>query len=162
VPFTEAPPDSTGWNIWSMRSDSSSSAKPFLQTPFLETGAHLSPDGRWVAYYSNETGRKEVYVQSFPEKGEKVVISTGGGRDPVWDNGGRTIYCWQGDQLTAASVAVNGQSMSLVSRDALFRYGSYITGAHSNYDVSPDGRSFVVVSGGVVANRLSVLRNSMR
>src|SRR5713226_6400317 len=64
----------------------------FLQTEFNEIGAKLSPDSKWVAYTSNESGQNEVYVQTFPSPGGKSPISTGGGNRPVWRRDGRELF----------------------------------------------------------------------
>src|SRR3972149_6177392 len=65
--------------------------KPFLNTPFLEIRARFSPDGRWVAYESEESGRGEIYVGSFSGTGGKWQISTSGGTEPQWSRDGRGV-----------------------------------------------------------------------
>ena len=71
---------STGYDLWTLVPGNAPA--PFLVTPFRERGAAFSPDGRWPAYASDESGRDEVYVQPYPGPGGKVIISTGGGRSP--------------------------------------------------------------------------------
>jgi Tol biopolymer transport system component len=66
--------------------------RPFLDSPFSETRARFSPDGRWVVYDSNESGRQEIYVQAFPGPGRKWQISTSGGSDPRWSPKGDALY----------------------------------------------------------------------
>jgi eukaryotic-like serine/threonine-protein kinase len=80
--------------------------EPFLQTTFIEAQGRFSPDGRWVAYISNETGQFEVYVQSFPPTGAKVAISTGGGSQPKWAADGRELYYYTPERKLMA-VEVN-------------------------------------------------------
>jgi eukaryotic-like serine/threonine-protein kinase len=82
--------------------------QPFLQTSFIEAQPRFSPDGRWVAYISNETGQFEVYVQSFPAINGKVPISTGGGSQPQWRGDGRELYYYTPDRKLMA-VEVNGE-----------------------------------------------------
>ena len=65
---------------------------PYLQTEFDERHGRFSPDGRWVAYTSNESGRDEVYVQSFPLSGAKFQISAGGGMEPQWRKDGTELF----------------------------------------------------------------------
>ena len=77
---------------------------PFLVTPFNERSPMFSPDGRWLAYVSDESGRDEVYVRSYPETGKKVPISAEGGTDPVWSKNGRELFYRSGDSLMAAPV----------------------------------------------------------
>jgi Tol biopolymer transport system component len=79
-------------------------ARPYAATGARESGARVSPDGRWVAYGSDETGGREVYVDGFPAPGRRLRVSAGGGEHPVWGRDGRTLYYWQGDLLVAARV----------------------------------------------------------
>jgi hypothetical protein len=110
-----------------------------------------------VAYTSNETGRFEVYVQSYPTPGRKTLVSASGGVHPVWRRDGRELYYWREDQLIAASLGPGGAGEPPVVRGhtPLFR-APYVESAHPNYDVSPDGMRFVVVTGRVRPNRLVV------
>src|ERR1700676_5576985 len=80
-------------------------AEPFLRTPFNEGAARFSPDGRWLAYISDESGRFEVYVQSYPGPGGKWQISTEGGTEPVWTRNGRELFYRSGDKMMAVDVA---------------------------------------------------------
>src|SRR2546423_12227914 len=75
---------------------------PNLQSQFHEKHARFSPDGLWVAYTSNESGREEVYVQSFPRSGSKFQISTGGGREPQWRKDGTEVVYISGDRMLVA------------------------------------------------------------
>jgi eukaryotic-like serine/threonine-protein kinase len=156
IVFTDVTPGATGWDIWTSSGDGSN-AKPFLATPFREMGGRLSPDGRWIAYTSNETGRDEVYVQSFPVPGNKTVISSNGGRDPVWGANGRELFYWRPPELIAVSLTV-ASPLGVASRRTLFSK-TYTQGAHANYDVSPDGRSIAIVGGGALSTRLIVSLN---
>jgi eukaryotic-like serine/threonine-protein kinase len=72
---------------------------PFIQTPANETGAVLSPNGKWLAYYSDESGRFEVYVTAFPGPGGKWQVSNGGGNNPAWSADGKQLYYTNGDKL---------------------------------------------------------------
>ena len=82
---------------------------PFLQTEFNDGWAKLSPDGRWIAYVSDESGREQVYVQSFPEHGGKWQISNGGGEQPLWRRDGRELFYLSGDRKLMA-VEVKGDA----------------------------------------------------
>ena len=75
---------------------------PFLKTPFAELNGVLSPDGRFLAYQSNESGRQEIYVQAFPGPGGKWQISTSGGREPQWRADGKELYYRAFDQKVMA------------------------------------------------------------
>jgi dipeptidyl aminopeptidase/acylaminoacyl peptidase len=144
------------YDLWVQPSDAGE-ARPYLTLPARETGARLSPDGRWVAYQSDETGRYEVYVQSYPTTGRKTLISLGGGVNPVWRADGRMLYYWRVDELLAARLDSGGSEGSLIvrSRTPLFR-APYVESALPMYDVSPDGTRFVIVMGEAQVSRLVV------
>jgi hypothetical protein len=111
---------------------------------------------------SDETGHDEVYVQSYPTPGHKVLVSNGGGAGPVWGHGDRELYYWQADQLVAVTLAAGGAGAPLEvrGRTLLFR-APYLGGGHANYDVSPDGTRFVLVTGNTRATRLVVVVNAL-
>ena len=117
---------------------------PFLQTPFRESVAQFSPDGRFVAYLSDQSGRWEVHVRTFPEgKGEKKV-STHGGTQPRWSKDGKELFYVEEDTLVAASVTLE-PSFSVISSTRLFTHpGLASIWPHWEYDVSADGQRFVV------------------
>ena len=121
----------------------------YLATPFEEAHAQFSPDGRWVAYTSNESGRSEVYVQSFPIGGGKWQISTAGGDQPQWRSDGKELYYAAPDNsLMAVSVAGSGATMDVGKPMLLFRAlmptGSGITDDRNNYVPAPDGQKFLI------------------
>jgi serine/threonine-protein kinase len=142
--FTDHKADNT-MGVWLQPLDSVT-ARPYIDTPFSESGGRLSPNGSWVAYTSNETGREEVYVQAFPTPGQRTIVSVGGGFDPVWRSDSRELYYFREDQLIAASLApaAPGQPPVVRSRTPLFR-ATYPHYANANYDASPDGKQFVVL-----------------
>ena len=136
--------------------------RPYVDTPARESGARASPDGRWVAYTSDETGRNEVYVQSYPVPGRKTLVSAGGGTSPAWRGDGRELYYWRAGQLVAADVAAGRAGAPLVvrGRTPLFR-APYVENVHANYDVSADGKRFVLVTRDAPANRLVVALDAL-
>jgi hypothetical protein len=131
-------------------------AKPYVTTSAGETSARVSPDGRWAVYQSDETGRDEIYVQSFPSPGRKAVVSAGGGVNPVWGRDGQ-LYYWKVDQLMVARVDLPraGGSPIVASRTVLFR-APYVENIIAAYDVSPDGKQFVMVASEPRPGRLLV------
>jgi Tol biopolymer transport system component len=119
--------------------------RPFLKTPFNERAARLSPDGRWLAYVSNESGRDEIYVQPFPGPGGKWQISASGGNEPVWSRDGRELFYRSGEKMMAVSV-VFGETFSAENPRLLFE-GHFVPSRRGDaaYDVSPDGQRFLMV-----------------
>ena len=123
----------------------------FLQTPFTEAEAAFSRDGRWLAYQSNESGTVEIYVRPFPSGSGKWQISTNGGRYARWSPDGRELYYRNDDGLAVVSVDPSGGSFVADKPRQLFKgpylslsiYGSTL----ADYDVSPDGRRFVMMEG---------------
>ena len=88
-------------DIWVLPLDGEEKPRPLLRTAFDETGARVSANGRWLAYSSNESGRNEIYVASFPDVAGKWQISTDGGTEAVWNPNGRELFCRQGNQMIA-------------------------------------------------------------
>jgi len=120
-------------------------AQVFLRTPFTESAPRFSPDGRWLAYSSDESGRYEIYVQPFPGPGGKWQISTDGGTEPMWNPNGRELFYRSGDKMLAADIAT--QPGFAVGRPRTLFEGQYIPtpSTFPNYDVSPDGQRFLML-----------------
>jgi hypothetical protein len=119
---------------------------PYAATSADETAARASPDGRWVAYTSDESGRAEVYLDSYPKPGRRVSISSGGGAHPVWRGDGRELFYWSDGRLVAVQLgkAAGDAIPATVRQTVLFR-APYQVGPNTMYDVSPDGQRFVIV-----------------
>jgi len=130
-------------DIWIAPVDSPQTARPFLATTATEIMPSVSPDGRWLAYLSNESGRMEVYVRPMPGPGARVQISTDGGSEPMWSPTGQEVFYRAGGKLMAAHIAWRGDAAT-VTRSALFD-DSYTSGGlgHAGYSVAPDGNHFV-------------------
>jgi serine/threonine-protein kinase len=126
-----------------------------MASRFEESYPALSPDGRWLAYISTETGRSEVYLRPFGARGTRILVSPEGGTEPVWSPDGRELFyrtVGTGDpQLMSASIETS-PSLRVASRTPLFSVADYEPAIpHANYDVFPDGRSFVMVRQGRLA-----------
>jgi Tol biopolymer transport system component len=120
---------------------------PFLQTPFSEQQGRFSPDGKWIAYVSNESGTPEVYVQSFPSSGGKWLVSTGGGVTPRWRRDGKELFYLAPDRkIMSLDVRTGGTTFEYGSAKALFEapVDAVSTTATNRYDVSADGQRFLV------------------
>jgi Tol biopolymer transport system component/tRNA A-37 threonylcarbamoyl transferase component Bud32 len=103
----------TGWDLFTVAADGGSPPQRLLQTPANETEMSLSPDGRFLAYTSDESGRTEVYLSRFPEMIGRVPVSAGGGQRPLWRADGRELYfVGAGNRLMAAGITVNGNAIS--------------------------------------------------
>ena len=111
----------TGWDLFTVAADGSSPPQRLLQTPANETEMSLSPDGRFLAYASDESGRMEIYLSRFPEMSGRVPVSAGGGQRPLWRGDGREIYyVGTGNRLMSAAITMSGASTSVGSPLVLF------------------------------------------
>jgi Tol biopolymer transport system component len=116
---------------------------PFRNTQFSEGTGVFSPDGRWIAYRSSETGRQEIYIAPFPGPGGKWQISAMGGSAPRWRRDGKELfYVGPGNTLMAAAVSVDGARVEVGTVKRLFQVRA-VTPRYF-YDVSPDGQRFLV------------------
>ena len=121
----------------------------FLQGPFNAGGARFSRDGHWLAYVSDESGRNEVYVRSYPGAGTRIPISSDGGTQPVWSRNGRELFFRNGDQTLSVTVGrspspVVGKPQILFTRTALDDSSGPAYGMAADYDVSLDGQRFIM------------------
>jgi serine/threonine protein kinase len=129
--------------IYALSLDGTNSIHPFLQSSFNFSSAHFSPDGRWVAYMTDETGRRQIYVQPFPGPGGKWLISAEEGQYPRWSRNGREIFFVSGDKLMSVDVETQ-PAFKVGTPHPLFSTSGYLVGA-GNYDVAPDGQHFLMI-----------------
>jgi Tol biopolymer transport system component len=129
----------TNTDIYILALNGDRKPKPFLHSPARESAPTFSPDGKWLAYESNRSGRNEAYITPFPAGGAQYQVSTSGGERPVWRHDGKEIYYREGLTIMAVEVNTKASPVELGSPKALFElasgnlYGRY-------YDVAPDGR----------------------
>jgi eukaryotic-like serine/threonine-protein kinase len=137
----------TGWDLWVLPTFGDRKPIPFLQTPFNETRPAFSPDGKWLAYQSNESGRAEIYVQNFPGPGGKWQVSTGGGFEPAWRADGKELYYGAPDQKIMAVEVHAGETFEAGVPQALFAARVQPIGnVRSHYVPSADGQRFLLLA----------------
>jgi len=147
----------TGRDLWVLPREGDPSS--FLSTAANEIDPRFSPDGHWLAYVSNESGREEVYVQPFPGPGGKQPISSEGGNDPVWSPAGGELFYRRGRQMMAVPVETEPSFRAATPR-VLFEGPYYSVPGSANYDVSPDGQRFVMVrSNETTSTQINVVLN---
>jgi eukaryotic-like serine/threonine-protein kinase len=119
--------------------------QPFLRTPSTETAPRFSPDGRFIAYASDESSRLEIYVRPYPGPGGKWQISTEGGSEPVWNPKGRELFFRVGNKMMAVDVTTEG-TFSAGKPKVLFEAPYVLTPrSFPDYDVTPDGQRFLML-----------------
>ncbi|HYR42185.1 MAG TPA: hypothetical protein VER98_04115, partial [Terriglobia bacterium] len=140
----------TNTDLWVLPVSGDKKPFPFLKTPFEERYGQFSPDGKWIAYQSNESGRSEIYVQPFPGPGGKFQISSNGGAQARWNKNGKEIFYVSLDsKMMAAPVKLSpdGQSLETGTPAALFPVriaGGPLGPNKQQYAVSSDGHRFLV------------------
>jgi Tol biopolymer transport system component len=122
------------------------STRSWLDSTFEEGAPRFSPDGRWLAYVSNESGRHEVYIRLLAGSSGRQPVSNGGGTEPVWARDGRELFYRQGNTMMAVGLTGRGADLQAGRPQALFD-GSFVKGSidAANYDVTPDGQRFLMV-----------------
>ena len=133
-----------GWSIWVLPLSGDRKAYPFLQSSASAREATLSPDGKWLAYCSNESGEYRVYVVPFPGTGGKWQVSRSDGRGPLWRHDGKELFYLSADNKLLA-VPVNASGGTFSSGDARVLFDSQSYGVFGRYQNTSDGRRFVVV-----------------
>ena len=132
----------TGSDLWMLAPDGRTT--PLVVTPFNEDSASISADGRYVAYVSDESGRREVYAIPVSGSGDRVAVSINGGSGPVWSRDGRELFYRAGDDLISVPVQTTS-GLVLGERTKLLDLSEYDSGYLHEFDVSADGQRFLVI-----------------
>ncbi|MBD3872286.1 MAG: protein kinase [Acidobacteria bacterium] len=136
----------TTWDIWALSMDGSGEAFPVLQSEFFEVRPSFSPDGKWFAYESNESGRSEVYVRQFPGPGGQWQVSTDGGSEPVWSAvGNEVIFLDVAGNLSVVPVET-GATFTAGLPEVLFDPAVFPTLQRNRYLATSDGERFLVLA----------------
>ena len=136
------------WNLFRVPLDSTHAEKPYMTNAFNENGPRFSPDGRWVALQTDESGRAEVYLRSYPNPAARVQISAGGGNQPAWSPDGRTVFYRSGGNIIAARLSTT-PNMRVIARDTAFSNATSLVRGDATaggIDVAKDGRFLGLVS----------------
>jgi Tol biopolymer transport system component len=136
----------TKWDIWMLPTFGDRKPFPWLKTTYAEIWPVFSPDGRYVAYQSNESGRYEVYVQSFPGPGGKWQISSAGGTEPHWRADGKELYYRSADQKLMAVEVTTGATLEAGVAKALFPVRLETGLARNRFLPAKDGQRFLLVA----------------
>ncbi|MGH9409878.1 MAG: protein kinase domain-containing protein [Vicinamibacterales bacterium] len=143
--YTARGGDNRGWDIWALPMEGDHKPIPIVRTQFNELWATFSPDGKYIAYQSNESGRYEIYVQEFPEARNKWQISANGGLEPYWNRNGRELFYRSGASIMAVPVTP-GPPFVAGTPAALFQTRFSESTVRGLYRPWPDGQRFLVLA----------------
>jgi Tol biopolymer transport system component len=158
--FYAADPQTGDQGLWVLPMSGDKKPFPFVKSPFQKRAGQFSPDGKWIMYESDESGRSEIYVQPFPGPGGKFLISSNGGVQPRWNKNGKEIFYVSLDsKITSVRVESSPDGQSLKHETPMALFPVYIPGlltgaGRSQYAVSSDGQRFLVnleLNGGVTS-----------
>ena len=159
--FLTAAGGETGRDIGMVSADGSGTWEPLAQTPATEQSPALSPDGRWLAYASNESGRYEVYVQRFPELLGRQQVSVGSGYRPHWSEDGRELFFLRAPagpptavvRVTVETTDRDPPVLDFGTEEVLFNWRYYSQASPMQYyDISPDGQRFLTIAAGATGD----------
>ena len=149
VLFSEAGA-ATAMDVMMLELENDQRPQPLIRTPFAEQNAEISPDGRWLAYESNDAGQLQVYVRPFPDvRNERVQVSTGGGGQPHWAQNGQELFYLAPNAALMSVRVEHGPRWKSGMPTKLFEGQSYYRGRGAStsrsYDVSADGKRFLLI-----------------
>jgi serine/threonine-protein kinase len=154
--FRTAPGGKYSRDIFAVPLTGERTVRPLVTGPWSETLMRLSPDGKWLAYQSNESNRTEVYVRPFPGNGARITVSDNGGTEAVWARNGRALF-YRGPTGEIIKVDVSTGARFSIGQRRVVLTGSYmIDASHASYDVAPDGRFLMLRRAGAEAQTIVV------
>ena len=149
------------WDVFALTLDPSPKVTPVLESSFNERGAQLSPDGRWIAYTANDSGRgDDVYIARYPTGAHRTQVSPNGGTFPRWHPMGRELFFHDGNGIVSAAIKLGDEGAEIGAVTALFTVPAPEGFSRTFYDIAPDGRFLVSVpTGPAASSRLALLTN---
>ncbi len=148
------------WSVWHARAAGDSAPVPFVVESYDAFMPSLSPNGRWLAYAANQSGRYEIYVRPFPGPGTAVQVSQDGGAEPAWSADGTRLF-FRGERRMYVATVQDRAGLTVLDRRTLFTdaFDGDMPMPHRNYDISRDGRHFVMIAAapGVAPETIVVL-----
>ena len=144
-------------DIFLAPTESLAAMQPFVQSPANEEDPEISPNGRWLAYHSDEGRRSDVYVRPIPGPGPRVRISVAGGSQPRWSSDGKTLF-YRAPRYVASATVAESPQFSVVKRDSLF-VDDYDSSPGRAWDAFPNGREFLMLRGRMQPRRIYVIVN---
>jgi serine/threonine-protein kinase len=162
--ITQINDDGTDYDVMLVDLENGFAVEPILQTPSFESLPSFSPDGRWLAYASEESGRREVYIRAFPGPGVVIPVSIGGGTEPAWSGDGRTVFYRDIEGHRIYAVRFSEEPRPRFERPVLVLEGEFFRGLDfgRTYDVWADGKKFLVIDEtGMhdLSNRMNIVLN---
>ena len=133
--------------------------RPVVNTSAYEGGPQFSPDGRLIAYASDESGQMQVYVRPFPAPDRRWEVSTEGGTQPMWNRNGKELFYRNGNRMMAVGVSTGGELVLTQPKELFEQRYVFQNITLANYDVSPDGQQFLMVKEEAGSGRLNIVLN---
>jgi serine/threonine-protein kinase len=159
--FTETAP-ATGQDIMQLRLDGPPEALPLVQTPFSERNGEVSPDGRWLAYEANDSGRFNIYVRPFPSVSSGFwQVSIDGGTRPLWARNSQELFYLSATGALMSVGVAPGPTWAATAPTRLFegRYGAEANQSGRTYDIAPDGKRFLMIKAASSGDQAAVPTN---
>lgn len=147
--YTQVSP-TTGSDVW-LSSEPGRTTRPLLSSAFNESQPSMSPDGKRLVYVSDESGKSEVYVTSFPAVGGRTLIAIDGGEEPVWSPDGNELFYRNGQRWMV--VTTSTQPTFDASRPRLLFEGNCLNVSGLSYDLTADGRRFILIRASMLRPR---------